>query len=332
MGRKVTKIIEVDGLVPSRAKLEEAAAILRDGGLVAFPTETVYGLGACGLNQEAVKGIFEAKGRPATNPLILHVSSVEEARSLSREWPVEAEALAQAFWPGPLTLVVPRIEAIPASVCAGLDTVALRMPAHPVARALIELVGSPLAAPSANRYTRVSPTTAKHVFDGLGGRIDMIVDGGPTTVGLESTIVSVVETPPRILRPGMVDEVELSRVMEVSSATGLIVDDEMPRQAPGLSRRHYSPDATVRLVDSDRFDRFLRKPGQAFIRIGMGQADERTIWLPDDPREYARGLYAALHSFDVDDVDEIIIERPPANGAWTAICDRLRRAATQGAV
>ncbi|MGC8793298.1 MAG: L-threonylcarbamoyladenylate synthase, partial [Bryobacteraceae bacterium] len=184
-------------------EIERAARLIREGRLVAFPTETVYGLGANALDRDAVRKIFEVKGRPSTSPVIVHVDSIEMARGLARQWPQAAEVLARRFWPGPLTLVVPRAAVIPHEVTAGLDTVGLRMPAHPVALALIRAAGVPIAAPSANRFSRLSPTTAEHVRRSLGDAVDMILDGGPTALGLESSVLSVAG-PPRLLRPGMI--------------------------------------------------------------------------------------------------------------------------------
>lgn len=327
---KKTRIIRVNADEPELEILEEAARVLREGGLVAFPTETVYGLGALAESERAVAKIFAAKNRPATNPLIVHVATLEEAKTLAGHWPQAAEDLARAFWPGPLTLVVKKSDRIPAAACAGLDTVAIRMPAHPVALALIELVGAPLAAPSANPYTRVSPTTAEHVMRGLGGRIDMIIDAGPTSSGVESALVSVVENPAEILRPGMIDRKRLSGIVELASIKEIVVEDSRPRPSPGLSRNHYSPRPRVRLVEREEFlDLLDRGEGREFI--GVGEDDEGKVYhLPPDPSGYARGLYKAFHHFDRSDVEEIIVEKPgDDSGAWTAIYDRLRRASSK---
>ena len=333
---KSTKTIAIDADKPDVDKIEEAAEILRADGLVAFPTETVYGLGARALSATAVAGIFEAKGRPATNPLIVHIAHIEEARDLAAKWPESAEELARTFWPGPLTLVVRRASHVPDAVCAGLDTVAIRMPAHPVARALIEAVGEPLAAPSANRYTQVSPTTAEHVQSGLDGRVDLIIDGGPTSVGLESTLVSLVEDPPAILRPGMIDGNALADVVELADAApgeSLVVDDAESRPSPGLSAKHYAPGVPLKVVDTAEFRRRLARSGAGRAFVGIA-GDEMTdggrggdvIYLPASPADYARRIYAILHRFDRPGVDEIIVEMPPAGEEWEAIRDRLSRA------
>lgn len=318
--------VEVD---PGHEMIEQAARLLLDGGLVAFPTETVYGLGALALSPRAVRRIFEAKGRPATNPLICHVWSVDQARSLAAEWPELAQRLADEFWPGPLTIVVPRSSRVPDEVCAGLETVAIRMPAHPVARALIEAVGEPLAAPSANRYTEVSPTSAAHVLDGLEGRIEMVLDGGGCQVGLESTLVALVGDEIEILRPGMVGAEQLAEVARVRDFKAQVVDDLKARPSPGLSRRHYSPTAPVRVVEGGEFEGLRRGVGTKIGLLGLcgagrsDGADRR--FLPADPDGYARGLYGALRYLDRRGVDEIVIEAPPREGRWTAIYDRLAR-------
>lgn len=337
MNRVDTKILKVDADRLDPEVMEEAAKILRANGLVAFPTETVYGLGALALSPKSVEKIFVAKGRPATNPLIVHVAHIDQAIELVAQWPDVAQRLAEAFWPGPLTLVLRRSEVVPDAVCAGLDTVAIRLPAHPVARRLIETVGEPLAAPSANRSTEVSPTTAQHVMDGLDGRIDLVIDAGSTEVGLESTLVTVVQTPLEILRPGMITRrqvIDAVGEIEVADAPRRVVDDRHARSSPGLSKRHYAPGVPLRLVDRETFRRLQKsrvEQRRAFIGIAAGSstggdADTR-IWLPLDADRYGRRLYAALHRLERLDIDEIIVELPPKGGAWEAIHDRLRRAA-----
>ena len=347
MSGERSPVLRVDPEDPEEAAIRQAAAVLRGGGLVAFPTETVYGLGALGLDRQAAAKIFAAKGRPPTNPLILHVASLEEARALSRAWPDQAEALGQAFWPGPLTLVVPRAEGVPAEVCAGLESVAIRVPNHPVARALLAAVGAPVAAPSANPYTRISPTTAEHVQRGLGGRVDLILDGGPTVVGLESTLVSVLHDGPRILREGMITAAELGAVVpELSRRSGapgasLVVDEAQPRPSPGLSARHYAPRVPLRRVERDEFRRALAAwergdrsrglLGTAADVQGLDQGREDTlVGLPLDAEGYARELYGALHLLEASGVQEILVAPIPAGGEWAAIEDRLRRATAPG--
>lgn len=325
------KLIAVDHENPQDGLLEEAAHILQNHGLVAFPTETVYGLGALATSDEAVAKIFAAKGRPPTNPLIVHVADLDAAQSLVKEWPPEAEALARAFWPGPLTLVLRRTDRISPLVSAGLDTIAIRVPAHPVAKRLLELTAAPIAAPSANPYTRISPTTAQHVVQGLGDAVDLVIDGGQTPVGLESTLLSLVDGPPTLLRRGMISKEQIEKIIPLQDKTSLTFADHRPRHSPGLARKHYSPERPTRLVDSPEFQRLLnrRSPTQAFLGRGAHPDQENLICLPDNPEDYARGLYSALHRFDRAPFEQIIIERPPLSPEWEAIADRLWRASTE---
>lgn len=310
--------------------LERAAQILREGGLVAFPTETVYGLGALALDPAAVRRIFEAKGRPAENPLIVHVSNKEQARKVAASWPGEAERLAERFWPGPLTLVLPKAEGVPDEVSGGLPSVGIRVPAHPLARALIQRVGQPLAAPSANRYTAVSPTQADHVAKTLDGRIEAILDGGSTAVGIESTVLELGEGQPRILRPGAVTKADIEEV--IGSVRGL--DDEEEGAAlpsPGLARKHYAPDLEVRLlypleiyeagIHAGAADGFISLQPRPFLCAAQW------IQLPDDPAAYARQLYGALHAMEDARVRRLYVEVPPPGPEWEGVHDRLRRAA-----
>ena len=292
--------------------LDRAAAILRRGGLVAFPTETVYGLGANALDREAILKIYAAKGRPATSPLIVHVASFEMLADVATEWPDVAQRLAERFWPGPLTLVVRKTTKIPAEVTAGLNTVGVRMPAHPIAKELIRRAGIPLAAPSANLFTQVSPTTAEHVRAGLGNRVEMILDGGPCTVGIESTVLSLAGSAPLLLRPGMVS---LAQIESVTGPVGTL--DRAPETAhpsPGLHHRHYSPRTPLYLLAKD-------EP----LPAGRG----KLIEMPEGADEYAAKLYSKLHAADAEGWDWIAIRNPPETGEWSAIWDRLRRAASQ---
>ena len=311
------------------AAIEEAAALLRAGRLVAFPTETVYGLGAHALDGEAVARIFAAKGRPASNPVIVHVADVDGARALAGQWPPVAGALAERFWPGPLTLVVPKAAAVPDGVTAGGPTVGLRVPAHPAALTLLRAAGVPVAAPSANRSMEVSPTTARHVADSLGDAVDLILDGGPTRVGLESTVLDVTVSPPRILRPGMVTQ-GLLRQAGVDVATGPASGGAA--RSPGLMLRHYAPRVPVVLIDASGLLGTLRAAdGVLFLdpQAGDGQAAARAIVMPSDAAGYAARLYAALRELDEAGVRRIVVEVPPRDGDWIAIHDRLRRAATR---
>jgi L-threonylcarbamoyladenylate synthase len=327
----------LDGNDP--AALDEAAAILRAGGLVAFPTETVYGLGALGLDETAVRRIFAAKGRPADNPLILHVSRLEEALLLWRasdEQRAQAKRCARALWPGPLTLVLPAAPLVPSVVTAGLGSVAVRAPAHPVALSLLARVGHPLAAPSANASGRPSPTTAAHVLRTLGEAVDAVVDGGPTEVGIESTVLDLTTSPPRVLRPGVVDLERLRALLgEVSAYEG----GAALAPSPGLRHRHYAPAiAVVRREDDEGLARawcespglLLRASTAARLSALYGpREDKPTQALPDDPAGYARGLYAALYRLEASGVGVLVVEDLPVEPRWSAARDRLLRA-TEG--
>ena len=334
-----TTVLRVHPQRPQQELIDQAVEVLRAGGIVAFPTETVYGLGARGLVPAAVAKIFEAKGRPPTNPLILHVRSIEEARDLAASWPDAAERLARAFWPGPMTLVVRRADHIPEQVCAGLDTVAIRVPSHPVAQALLEALGEPVAAPSANRYTELSPTTAAHVVRGLAGRIDLILDGGPTEVGLESTLISLIAQPPQVLRPGQIDMAALQEILgEVVylDPADAVVDESTARPSPGLSARHYAPQTPIEVVSLPRLRALLAErdgPSRAFVIFDDGEypspgQDVTIVRLPRNVHHYGARLYATLHALDQAAVDEIVIEEPPNAVAWAAVHDRLTRAAS----
>jgi L-threonylcarbamoyladenylate synthase len=287
-----------------------AAELLRAGRLVAFPTETVYGLGANALDEIAVRRIFEAKGRPFSSPLIVHVSSIAMARELALEWPEQAELLARRFWPGPLTIIVPKRSHVPDLVTAGLPSVGLRIPAHPLAQALLEAAQIPIAAPSANRFTELSPTTAEHVRKSLGSRVDMILDGGPCAVGIESTVISLAGPTPRILRPGMIARTQIEEIIGAiktgTTETGAGVE------SPGQHPRHYSPRTPIVLGDSPDKGRGVRLDFSS---------------MPRDAAAYAEQLYRVLHDLDRQGYDWISIELPPDTPEWAGIRDRLTRAA-----
>lgn len=294
---------------PTDAELQHAAELIREGGLVAFPTETVYGLGANALDPDAVRRIFEAKGRPWASPLIVHVSDEAMARALTAEWPVMARRLAGKFWPGPLTLVVKKAPIVPDVVTASLDSVGIRMPFHPIALQLIRTAGVPIAAPSANRFSELSPTTADHVRESLADRVDLILDGGPTTVGIESTVVSLHRTPPVVLRPGMITK------EQVEEATGVRFENEanIPEiiESPGQHPRHYAPRTRLVLLEQGS------RPPE-----GKG----KLLRLPLNPMEFAASLYAELHKADGEGWDWIAIQRPEETPEWAGILDRLQRA------
>ena len=296
--------------------IARAAAVLRAGGLVAFPTETVYGLGANALDPAAVARIFAAKGRPATNPVIVHVADPDGVHAVAADWPDVARRLADRFWPGPLTLVVPKRPDVPDAVTAGGPTVAVRCPAHPVARALIREAGVPVAAPSANRSTALSPTRAEHVVMGLAGRIDVVLDGGPCPGGIESTVVDATGPFVRLLRPGLVTVPMLEAVVgrvDVGPA-----DDAVAR-SPGQMARHYSPRTPVTLVDGPDAVAGLR-----VATVGFENADRL---MPRTPAGYAAELYAVLHELDAGGYDRLVVELPPDTPEWAGVRDRLRRAA-----
>lgn len=307
-----------------------AAGVLREGGIVALPTETVYGLAANALDAVAVAKIYEAKGRPSTNPLIVHVTSVEAAKALASSWPVAAQKLADAFWPGPLTIVVPKNPIVPDAATAGMPNVALRVPSHPTMRAVIDAAGVPLAAPSANRSQAVSPTRAAHVLKGLGDRVDLILDAGTTEHGLESTVVDCTVVPPRVLRPGPVTILELERVVGRVKSDRSDVADTLARPSPGMSPKHYSPQARVELVPAAKLAETIAAaegPVGALILAGALLNSNATVTqMPADPVAYGAILYTELHRMDDAGVKTLVIEEVPDAPGWEAVKDRLRRA------
>ena len=306
-------------------QVKEAAALLRDGKLVAFPTETVYGLGANALDFVAVSRIFDAKGRPRTSPLIVHVSSIDMARELAAEWPDAAQQLAERFWPGPLTLVVKKKPAIPDIVSAGLPTVGLRMPAHPVALALIKEADIPIAAPSANRFTQLSPTTAEHVRRGLGRRVQYVLDGGACHVGIESTVLSLVEQPFVLLRPGGISRTQIQEVVGPVASHGEPAAEAHP--SPGMHPVHYSPKTPLTLVTGGA----VPESGKGvYLQLRSKPLQAATVILmPEDAREYANRLYALLHELDDRGYDWIAVETPDDTPEWEGVLDRLRRASAR---
>lgn len=312
----------------SDAAITAAAEILRAGGLVAFPTETVYGLGADATSGTAVAGIYAAKGRPRFNPLISHVPDLTAAERLGVFDPV-SRRLAEAFWPGPLTLVLPRAPDCPVSdlATAGLDTLAIRVPDHPVARRLLQAVGRPLAAPSANRSGHVSPTEAAHVMADLAGRIDAVIDGGATAVGVESTILQVVDGVVRLLRPGGIAREDVERIAGLPVVADLPPDDTAPL-APGMLSSHYAPAAPVRL-DARRV-----APGEALLAFGPDPVDgsDRAAAVLNlspagDLRQAAANLFGMLRALDGAGATAIAVAPIPARDLGEAIVDRLKRAA-----
>lgn len=326
--------VQVDPEHPDPATIAAAAAALRAGELVAFPTETVYGLGAAALDERAVARIYAAKRRPSHHPLIVHVLAATQARELASAWPSLADELCAAFWPGPLTLVLPKRPLVPDLVTAELPSVALRSPAHPVARALLTAAAIPIAAPSANRYQSVSPTTAAHVERSLGlDAIAWLLDAGPTSVGIESTVVDLSGARAWLLRPGGLEVAAIEAITGPLERVGP-VDEDQARASPGLAARHYSPSGRVELLDRPRLIAATSgepRPVGAILRGAPGPlalAQVHVLELPDEPREYARLLYAALHTLDELGCARILIESPPNEPAWIAVQDRLARAAT----
>lgn len=308
--------------------LDEAAQVILRGGLAAFPTETVYGLGALALDPLAVRSIFAAKGRPTTNPVIVHVRDEAEARSLVLHFPIEAAALAARFWPGPLTLVLPRSSKVPDECTAGGDTVGVRAPSHPAARALLDRVGAPVAAPSANRSEHVSPTSAAHVLRDLNGRIDVVLDGGRCALGIESTVVALDGEAPRLLRAGAIPRTaieELIGPLEVGARA------HGPLQSPGQHRRHYAPAAEMRIVPAQELAAAeLASHGKVGALLREANIASGTVLrLPTDAQGYARELYAALRVLEDSGCDSIVVEDVPHTAEWDAIRDRLLRASAR---
>jgi L-threonylcarbamoyladenylate synthase len=306
----------------SKADLDQAAELLRAGRLVAFPTETVYGLGANAFDADAVRRIYEAKGRPSTSPLIVHVATLAMARKVVAAWPEAAEKLAARYWPGPLTLVLPKSSRVPDVVTAGLPTVGVRMPAHPVALALIRRTKLPLAGPSANRFTELSPVTAEQVREGLGEAVDMVLDGGPCRVGIESTVLSLAGPEPVLLRPGMVSRDQIEALIGPVQLAGPVADGEA-HAAPGQHSKHYSPKARLRLGEPAGVE------GTAYLWWSEARPAEFAVRMPKDPDRYAAMIYDTLHRADGRGVREIVVEPVPAGADWDGIRDRLQRAAEQ---
>ena len=326
-------------------ELQEASSVIRAGGLVAFPTETVYGLGGDATNPSASRKIYEAKGRPSDNPLIVHIAHFSQLEDIVSEVPKEARILAEHFWPGPLTMILPKNEQIPYETTGGLDTVAIRMPSHPVARAFLEDSGCMIAAPSANTSGRPSPTTAQHVWEDLQGRIDVILDGGAVGIGIESTIIDLTEETPVILRPGFITQEMLQEVLgTVKMDPGIDgSDSHQPPKAPGMRYRHYAPKAELTIVEGRQEDvvaRINQLSAQAVCRgkrVGVLATEETeefyhaeyviAIGQRDDEAEIARHLFDVLRQFDALEVDVIYSESFDTAGLGQAIMNRLLKAA-----
>ena len=311
-------------------EIEKAAQVLRDGGLVAFPTETVYGLGANALNPAAVRKIFAAKGRPADHPVIVHVADTSDLKHWAAEVPRAAWLLAEKFWPGPLTMVLKRSARVSDLVTGGQDTVGLRVPSHPVAQQLLKAFGGGIAAPSANRFGRISPTTAQHVREELGDAVDLVLDGGSSEVGIESTIVDLTRDTPAVLRPGRITAQQIADALLAplgESGVG------RPRVSGSLES-HYAPGLPLKIVHPDEIENYVRArpatPIAVLSRRGRPRDSKATLWqgAPETPDDYARLLYATLRWLDVSGCRLIVVEALPELPEWVAVRDRLSRAAT----
>lgn len=340
-----TLVKQVNQTEPETAAIEQAAGIIRTGGLVAFPTETVYGLGADALMPGAAQKIYEAKGRPSDNPLIVHISDFEALTRIAAHIPPAARKLADAFWPGPLTMIFRKTPEVPYETTGGLETVAVRMPDHPVALALIRESGGYIAAPSANTSGKPSPTCAGHVISDLDGKVDMVLDGGQVGIGIESTIVDLSVEPPMILRPGFITSGMLMPVIgSVQDDPSLTSEDASVRpKAPGMKYRHYAPKADLILVEgnlvavSQKINEFIAELGKAGKKAGVICTDEsvgqyhgavvKSIGSRKDPSSIAHNLYAVLREFDDIDVDCIFSESFSADGFGQAVMNRLYKAA-----
>ncbi|MES2154390.1 MAG: L-threonylcarbamoyladenylate synthase [bacterium] len=320
---------------PDDAAILEAAKILRAGGLVVFPTETVYGLGANALDPNAVRRIFMAKGRPADNPVIVHVHDVAAAQHLVRAWPALAQRLADAFWPGPLSLILPRADVVPASISGGLDSVAIRIPRHPAAQALLREANLPVAAPSANKSGRPSPTRVQDAMADLGDKVQLYLDGGPTDVGVESTVVSLLGPKPVILRPGGITREAIEAVVgpvDVPAPRGPTTDVVV---SPGMKYRHYAPKAHLIVVDADRlhreWDKLRGHATKAHVIASkesrLAGVDVTTLASRNDGAAWARGLFSLLRDLDAKGVQVILVEAIPEKGLGVAVMNRLRKAA-----
>jgi len=343
---KKTLVFKVNPKSPDIQTIHIAARIIRDGGLVAFPTETVYGLGADALNPNAVKALFKAKKRPLDNPPIVHVGNIQDVYRLAKDVPEEAEKLMKNFWPGPLTLIFKRSEIVPDITVAGLDTIAIRMPRHNVALALIRESGCPIAAPSANLAGKPSPTTAQHVLDDLYGRIDAILDAGPTKIGVESTVLDLTVDPPQILRPGGTPyEVLKAALGRVELHPVAVAEKKVlvgKARSPGVKHRHYAPRARLLVVEGSlaavvrkvaELTDYYRRSGE---KVGVLATDEtagaygadvvKSLGSRSNMDEIARNLFRLLREFDAEGVDVIIAEGVPAEGLGLAVMNRLRKA------
>ncbi len=332
-----TKVIKVSADNICEA-VNEAAEEIKKGNVVGIPTETVYGLGANALDTEAVKKIFLAKGRPQDNPLIVHISSFGELFPLVKEVPKEAEMLAEKFWPGPLTMIMPKSDKIPDSVCGGLDTVAVRMPSHPVMREIIRSSGVPIAAPSANISGSPSPTNAHYVYEDMKGKIPLIIDGGESEVGVESTVITLAENPPRLLRPGGITHSELESVLgkvDIDKAVLSQLENGQKASSPGMKYKHYAPETKVVIVKGslDKYLEFISGKNEKIVSLCFEGEEEKipfetvTYGKIDDSSSQAHRLFDALREVDRKGADIVYARCPSEEGVGLAVYNRLLRSA-----
>jgi L-threonylcarbamoyladenylate synthase len=307
--------------------IERAVQLLREGKLVAFPTETVYGLGADATNGAAIERIFAAKGRPSTNPLICHVADETMARRYASDWPAHASEVIRRFWPGPVTIVVRKTSEIPAQATAGRDTVGLRAPNHPLTLELIRTFGKPIAGPSANRSNHISPTTAQHVREELGDRVDLILDGGPCGVGIESTVVDLTGDVPTILRPGGVSREQLIDAIGPVELISQTIDPAQAAASPGQHAKHYAPRSPAYRITPQEATNADPSRGRYMLLSPSGTSPWITP-MPRDPQQYAQMFYGTLRELDSTHPQAIFIELPPPTPEWTAVRDRILRATT----
>ncbi|MCB2153370.1 threonylcarbamoyl-AMP synthase [bacterium] len=314
-------------LSTSTADLSRAAELLRGGRLVAFPTETVYGLGADATNDEAVRSIYAAKGRPSHNPTIIHVNHSSAAQRFAAAWPDAAERLTERFWPGPLTIVVPAGPDLSSAALAGGKTAGFRAPNHPAALELLAQCGRPIAAPSANVSGHLSPVDVDHVIHDLDGRIDAVIAGGPCRIGIESTVIDLSQDEPRILRPGMIDRAALESALGTAVAEG-VADQQSELRSPGLLTKHYAPRIPLHIKSRDEMLTAATEVSRVFLdSVPTFSGDHSLVGiLPADPARFASSLYRVLWECQASGAHEIWLERPPVTDDWTAIHDRLRRA------
>ena len=349
---KKTLLIKIDSNEPDLSKIKVAANIIKKGGLVAFPTETVYGLGADVLNVKAILSLFKAKNRPLDNPPIIHVENLDQVKNLAKEIPIKAKLLIEKFWPGPLTIVFQRSENIPIESTTGLDTIAVRMPQHKIALALIKKSKCSIAAPSANISGKPSPTLAKHVFDDLNGKIDMILDGGPTCIGVESTVVNVTVDPPEVLRPGGISIEDLKRTIgDIKIHSVVLTDKQLAIEkirSPGMKHKHYAPKAKVILVEgavssivkkvAEIAEQYMLKE----LKVGILATQETVEYYNADIvkslgsrfnlKAIAHNLFSLLREFDDENIEIIVAEGVPSEGVGVAVMNRLRKAAAYNIV